>query len=161
MGLLGGQINMKTILALDLGTKTGWSLYKDGQITSGSQSFKTDRIDGGGMRYLRFQRWLAALKKEHKVIHEIYFEEVRRHAGTQAAHVYGGFMSVLTMWCEEWTIPYQSVPVGTIKLFATGKGNASKEMMIEAAQKLDFNVSSDDEADAVHLLRYAIDSANY
>lgn len=152
---------MKTILALDLGTKTGWAVHKDGQITSGSQSFKTDRVEGAGMRFLRFQRWLAALKKEHKIINEVYFEEVRRHDGTKAAHCFGGFQATLTMWCEEWMIPYQSVPVGTIKLFATGKGNASKEMMIEAAQKLDFNVKDDNEADAIHLLRYAVEAANY
>lgn len=152
---------MKTILALDLGTKTGWALYKDGQITSGSQSFKTDRVEGAGMRFLRFQRWLAALKKEHKIIHEIYFEEVRRHEGTRAAHCFGGFQATLTMWCEEWLIPYQSVPVGTIKLFATGKGNASKAMMVEAARRLDFNVLSNDEADAIHLLRYVLHQINY
>jgi hypothetical protein len=152
---------MKTILALDLGTKTGWALYKNGQITSGSQSFKTDRFDGAGMRFLRFNRWLSALKKEHAIIQEIYFEEVRRHAGTQAAHIYGGFQAALTMWCEEWLIPYESVPVGTIKLYATGKGNANKGMMMEAARRLDFNVLDDNEADAIHLLRYAIDAGNH
>lgn len=152
---------MKKILALDLGTKTGWALYKDGLITSGSVSFKTNRVEGAGMRFLRFSRWLAALRKEHNVISGVYFEEVRRHAGTQAAHCYGGFQSVLTMWCEEWLIPYQSVPVGTIKMFATGKGNASKEMMIGAAKKLDFNVVDDNEADALHLLRYITETDCY
>ena len=48
-----------TILALDLGTQTGWALAsRDGSITSGSQSFKPQRFEGGGMRYLRFKRWL-------------------------------------------------------------------------------------------------------
>ncbi len=44
------------ILALDLGTTTGWALHApDGMITSGSVSFRPSRYDGGGMRYLRFQ----------------------------------------------------------------------------------------------------------
>ena len=45
-----------TILALDLGTQTGWALTSsDGLITSGSESFKPQRFEGGGMRYLQIQ----------------------------------------------------------------------------------------------------------
>ena len=46
--------------------------------------------------------------------------------GTDAAHVYGGFLATLTSWCEQRAIAYQGVPVGTIKRFITGKGNADK-----------------------------------
>ena len=49
-----------TVLALDLGTTTGWALRGiDGHITSGSERFKPQRFEGGGMRYLRFKRWLV------------------------------------------------------------------------------------------------------
>jgi hypothetical protein len=49
----------RTILALDLGTTTGWALRShDGLITSGTVSFRPGRFDGGGMRYLRFTNWL-------------------------------------------------------------------------------------------------------
>ena len=52
-----------TILALDLGTTTGWALRgSDGHITSGSESFRPQRFEGGGMRFLRFKRWLTELK---------------------------------------------------------------------------------------------------
>jgi len=45
---------MRSILSLDLGTTTGWALRsRDGSIVSGSQSFKPQRFEGGGMRYLR------------------------------------------------------------------------------------------------------------
>ena len=41
----------RTILALDLGTTTGWAIRGfDGLITSGTVSFKPSRYDGGGMR---------------------------------------------------------------------------------------------------------------
>lgn len=149
---------MTTILALDLGTQTGWAIYKDGQIVSGSQSFKTKSVDGAGMRYLRYLSWLDSIKKEHEIIDEVYFEEVRRHKGTQAAHVYGAFKGILMMWCEEWMMPYHGVPVGTIKLFATGEYHASKEMMIDAARECGYDVVDDNQADAIHLLRYAIDA---
>lgn len=85
-------------------------------------------------------------------IQEVYYEEVRRHAGTQAAHVYGGFVGALTMWCEEKQIPYSCVPVGTIKKTWTGKGNASKQDMINVAIESGFDVSDDNQADALALL---------
>jgi Holliday junction resolvasome RuvABC endonuclease subunit len=86
----------------------------------------------------------------------VYFEEVRRHAGVDAAHAYGGFMGQLTAWCEHHQIPYQGVPVGTIKKHATGKGNASKEDMIAAARRQGFDPADDNEADALALLAWAI-----
>ena len=39
----------RTLLALDLGTTTGWALHgADGLITSGTASFRNGRFDGGG-----------------------------------------------------------------------------------------------------------------
>lgn len=138
------------ILALDLGTTTGFA-YKHGiSIKSGSISFKTKRHEGAGMRYLKFEKWLNTIKESG--IREVHFEEVRRHVGTDAAHVYGGFMAVLMKWCENNQIPYSSVPVGTIKRSATGRGNASKEEMIEAVKKAGFDPIDDNEADAIALL---------
>ena len=141
-----------TILALDLGTTTGWAILSNGVVSSGTQSFKPGRYDGGGMRYLRFSRWLDELQGPSGRISRIAFEEVRRHAGTDAAHVYGGLMATLTAWAEARQIPYEGVPVGTIKLRATGKGNANKQAMIEAAQARGFAPADDNEADALALL---------
>ena len=40
-----------TVLALDLGTATGWALRDEyGAVTSGTMSFRPDRFSGGGMR---------------------------------------------------------------------------------------------------------------
>ena len=45
------------VLALDLGTTTGWAMRTmDGQFAHGFASFKPSRYEGGGMRYLRFKR---------------------------------------------------------------------------------------------------------
>ena len=147
---------MNTILALDLGTTTGWAMLCDGTITSGSESFKPSRFEGGGMRFLKFKRWLADTKACTDGIDAVYFEEVRRHGGVDAAHAYGGFMAHLTAWCEHHQIPYQGVPVGTIKKHATGKGNANKDTMIAAAMALGFGPQDDNEADALALLAFAM-----
>ena len=144
-------------LALDLGTATGWALRTpDGHIVSGSESFKPRRFEGGGMRYLRFKRWLTELKATTDGLGAVYFEEVRRHIGVDAAHAYGGFLATLTAWCEHHQIPYSGVPVGTIKRHATGKGNAGKDLVIAAMRALGHQPADDNEADALALLGFAL-----
>ncbi len=146
-----------TILALDLGTTTGWALRgSDGRILSGSASFRPQRFEGGGMRFLRFKRWLAEIKDASAGIDALHFEEVRRHVSTDAAHAYGGFLATLSAWCEQHQVPYQGVPVGTIKKHATGKGNASKEQVIAAMTARGHAPGDDNEADALALLHWAI-----
>jgi len=146
-----------TILALDLGTHTGWALHHlDGTTASGTAHFIPQRFEGGGMRYLRFKRWLTEIKQSVDGIDAVYFEEVRRHAGVDAAHAYGGFLAHLTAWCEHHQIPYQGVPVGTIKKHATGKGNAGKDAMIAAAKARGLDPQDDNEADALALLAWVV-----
>lgn len=143
----------RATLCLDLGTQTGWAISKDGSIFSGTMSFKPGRFEGGGMRFLRFDRWLTELNGSNGSDFEaVYFEEVRRHAGTDAAHIYGGLMATLTTWCEKRQIPYQSVPIGTWKKDLCGKGNASKEIVIQAVKALGFDPADDNEADALGIL---------
>jgi len=141
------------LLALDLGTKTGFATHSNGNISIGVANFANDRFSGGGMRYLKFEKWLDTLPVPAQVV----FEEVRRHRGTDAAHVYGGLMAVLTKWCESKEIPYAGVPVGTIKKSWTGNGSAGKNLMIEECKKRGFKPADDNEADAIALLHYWMD----
>lgn len=102
------------------------------------------------MCFLSFSNWLNSLKD----ISAVYFEEVRRHLGTDAAHCYGGFFAILAAWCEREKIPYKGVPVKTIKRFIAGKGNASKSEIIEAVMDKGFFPQDDNEADALALMFY-------
>lgn len=143
------------ILALDLGTKTGWAgVSLDKSIVSGTKNFAQGKFAGGGMRFLAFDQWLNG--EFNGIITEVVFEAVRRHIGTDAAHIYGGLLAILTKWCEQHSIPYQGVPVGTIKKHATGRGNAKKDEMIAAAKSWGFNPKDDNEADALALLRWRL-----
>ena len=111
------------ILALDLGTTMGWACRPtDGTVAHGWVSLKGGRFEGGGMRFLRFSRWLTELA-----------------------------------WGEQSRVPYQGVPVGTIKRHATGRGNADKAAVIEAIQAKGHPVTNDNEADALALLYWAIE----
>ena len=147
------------LLALDLGTTTGWALSPPGgPIASGTVSFRPSRYDGGGMRYLRFRGWLDSIAEDSGLPGAIHFEEVRRHVGTDAAHVYGGLLAILTSWCEQRGIAYQGVPVGTIKRHITGKGNADKAAVIAAVRARGFNPTDDNEADALAILLWATET---
>lgn len=142
------------ILALDLGTRMGWAMGDKSLIHTGFVDLKQDRFEGGGMRYLRLHHWLDNLDFKPQAV---YYEEVRRHAGTSAAHVYGGFQSTVCAWCEKHKIPYAGIPVQTIKKHATGKGNANKSAMLTAANRAGRDIMDDNEADAYWLLRYVLD----
>lgn len=147
---MGALLYTKSCLALDLGTTTGFCIGHRGATVSGHVNFKPARFDGGGMRYIKFRAWLNELRGAYP-IDVVYFEEVRRHAGTDAAHVYGGLMATLTAWCEENGVPYEGVPVGEIKRSWTGKGNAPKEAMIAEAVRRGYAPADDNEADAIAL----------
>jgi hypothetical protein len=127
-------------------------------MTIGRVSLRPGRFDGGRLRYLRRSKWLTELDRLSGPIAAIWFEEVRRHAGTDAAHVYGGLMATLTSWAELRGVPYEGVPVGTIKRFATGKGNANKDAMIAAARARGFSPTDDNEADAIAILFWALET---
>jgi hypothetical protein len=151
--------DQSAVLALDLGSFTGWALRgADGAITSGVQQFRPNRFEGGGMAFLRFNHWLSELAESSGPITAVFFEEVRAHAGTLAAHVYGGFLAHLEAWAEFRDVSYQGVPVGTIKRFIAGKGNADKQTVIAAVKARGFAPADDNEADAISILLWAIEN---
>ena len=147
------------ILALDLGTTTGYAIAAaDGAIVSGTVSFRPSRYDGGGVRYLRFLAWLDGFATDAGGIGVIHYEEIRRHLSTDSSHIYGGLLATLTAWCEQRGIAYQGVPVGTIKRFIAGKGNADKTAVITAVRARGFHPADDNEADALAILLWAIET---
>ena len=149
--------NARMLLALDLGQQTGWALRQaSGLITSGSHGFRPGRFEGGGMPLLRFAGWLDELHATAGPLGLVFFEEVRAHKGTAAAHTYGAFLGQLSAWCESRSVAYQGVPVGTIKKHATGKGNADKAAMMAAVRSKGFLPVDDNEADAIALLLWAM-----
>lgn len=141
-----------TLLALDLGTSTGFA-YRPvgGVIISGTWRLKPSAHENELSRFARFRDHLTSL---HVVdgLTRIWYELVARHIGTRAAHVYGGFQATLITWCEDNKVALEGVAVGTIKKAWTGKGDASKEAMIAEAVKRGFNPDDDNEADALALL---------
>lgn len=141
---------MKTILALDLGNEFGWAI-KQTTISSGWWRLSKNN-KSPGKRFSDFRFWLA----DQSAIDEVYFEDVRKHNGTLAAHAYGGYLAILQMWAYKRGIPCVGVGVGAIKKSWTNKGNASKQVMIDEARHRGIDVDNHNEVDALALLEYVI-----
>lgn len=136
------------LLALDLGTKTGYTYGHSENLIYGTWDFKPTRFESAGMRYVKMRKQLNQLPGD---ISFVLYEEVRRHLGTDAAHVYGGLVATLQQWCEENGLNYNSIPVGTIKRFWTGKGNANKADMLAECERRGWVAIDDNAADALAL----------
>lgn len=142
------------VIGLDLGTKTGYAYTNDSKVRashSGVADFSSRRHEGGGMRFLRFRRFLSELISDPEDT-VVFFEEVAAHRGVHAAHAYGGFLGILSEFCEKNSIPYRGLPVGTIKKHATGSGNAGKPAMLARACTAFGHTDSEDAADALWTL---------
>lgn len=123
------------ILALDLGTTTGWALFKD-DVCIASGEWDCSPLLGRGERWKRFQKEL----RKHIVWAQsfgetvVVYEKVMAHAGTSAAHIYGGFEAIVEWECFKRGVDLEHVAVKTVKKFATGNGNAKKPAMMQAAK---------------------------
>ena len=144
------------LLAIDIGTTTGWArCSRDGKIASGSEKFAPKRMEAAGQRWLKFRAFLAEQRQQAGEIHAVYYEDVKQHAGTLAAHVYGGFLAMLEAWCAANNVPLRPVGVGVVKKHWTGKGNADKAAMIIEAKRRGFAPVDDNHADALAILSLA------
>lgn len=130
----------EVIIGLDLGTHCGWCIMHGRRhVDSGTWKLLTRKQgEHRGQRWLRFADALAAtydrareMFPQSKIV--IAFEEVRRHVGTIAAHVYGGLLSHVEMFSALHP-EVEVVPIGVSKWkkIATGNGAAKKDQYIAA-----------------------------
>lgn len=146
------------ILALDLGTKTGYALRRrDGRMVHGTEEFTPRASWGPGQKWLRFRSWLSATITEHSIT-QIAFEDVKRHGPGQvlAAHAYGGFRAMLEMVADQHRVSLVPFGVGQIKKHWTGSGVAKKDDMLMQAKVRGFAAVDDNNADALAILHLAI-----
>jgi Holliday junction resolvasome RuvABC endonuclease subunit len=142
-------------LGIDLGTQCGWAalcVAPDRGIASAygtwDCSFRSG-IDSASVRIEKFEKNLTDILAVG--VDKVFYEIVRRHNGVQASHVYGALKSKMQEVCDAHDVPYEGLGVQEIKKFATGKGNASKQDMIDAARRRGFTIPylQDNTADAV------------
>jgi len=137
----------KKILALDIATKTGWKT----STASGVWDLKVNRGESEGMRVVRFHS---------KVKELIELENIELVAYERAGGMFKGAIIVesemigaLKLLCMNKNVDMACYSATEIKKFATGKGNAKKDAMIQAAIDLGYHPKDDNEADAIHIYR--------
>lgn len=146
-----------TVLALDLGTTTGFAIApRGGAVRSGSFRLDPNKLGGNGRRWIAFREWLTATAREVGGVQVVYVEDVRRHVSNLSARVYCGYLAMLEAWCAANNVRLEGVGVGTIKKAFTGNGRADKAQMIAEAKRRGFTVTDDNESDAVALLAYGV-----
>ena len=141
------------ILSLDLATKTGWAINKPRM--SGVQTFEVKRGESPGMRFLRCRAWLNEIVSLVGKPDVICYEQAHHKGGAATACCVGLVTEVLA-FAAEHSIEHMPVHTAKLKIFATGKGNAGKPAMIDAAKLMGWSPEDDNEADAQLLLEYAI-----
>lgn len=131
-----------TTLALDLGTKTGWALCDQGVLRAGTWKLATDAVLRKARkegpfdlrdRDPRASELLRLLRAVQPVVQRVVWEDVQFSSSTAQTQLWATFRGVLWAFLADHpTIHAVPVPVGTLKKFATGSGNADKNEMKEA-----------------------------
>ncbi|MHB8110521.1 MAG: hypothetical protein ACYDHW_10875 [Syntrophorhabdaceae bacterium] len=139
------------ILALDCATKTGWALIKSGEVyESGVQDFSKKRGESNGAMFLKFRQWLKQMMIMSDPGLVVY--EQAHHRGGAATEVCVNLTGRVQEICAASSFEYATIETRTLKKWATGKGTADKQAMIEAAKaKTGLLPKDDNEADAILL----------
>jgi len=129
---------MKNILALDLGTKTGYAFNAGGTFQCGTWILATPReITQFSKERLNRRRdpRVLQLRERLKVFSPdiVVFEDVQFASSTYQVQLWSALRAAV--WLTFPDILVDCVPVGTLKRFATGHGSATKEMMAASLRR--------------------------
>lgn len=166
---------MNNVLALDLGTKTGFCFNQTGNgdpragtlclaTTKELKTAKLARLDRRcDFRIVTFRDWVLDTVNRFG-IRVIVFEDVQFSKFTLQTQLWSSLRGAL------WTVPdvfFECVPVSTLKKFATGSGWAQKEDMKRAFDRYDLtpfkrpeNDLDDNGIDATFIWLWAMKNLN-
>jgi Holliday junction resolvasome RuvABC endonuclease subunit len=133
---------MKVVLALDIATKTGYSLPK----ISGTYDMSFAEYDGA--KFAAFSAWLANMIDEHNPDIIALESPFMRGAHTRLLF---GLAAVAHMMAVFHKKKATERSVQAIKKYATGNGNVKKIEVFQAIKDKGFNPLDDNEADAIAL----------
>jgi len=148
------------ILALDLATRTGWAVVRDGRVVeSGVQTFDKRRGESNGVLFLRARKWLSEFGQPSPAASaqgllrarpDLVAYEQAHFRGGAATEICVGLQTRAQECAAEWGVESAPVPTSTLKKWATGVGRAEKPAMIAwAAGKIGRQPEDDNEADAI------------
>lgn len=152
----------RPVLAIDLGTTLGWAfLAESGRVSHGRAKLKSlgsDKKVDHAVRLRAFEDWLQAklqlvgggrgdVARETPVLGGTYASSVR-----VACHLEAVYLMALRAFLVPPTAHFGYEPA-TLKKWLTGKGNSSKEEMVQAVEAhWGLGITDHNQADAVALL---------
>lgn len=129
------------ILSLDIGTSLGWATSMPGGFSAGTLVLGTDK----NLRYMKKLRMdrrldiralaLALWLEAQSPVDWCVFEDIRFASSQAQAHLWGSLRGVLWSWAGRRGINIDCLDTGKLKLWTTGHGGATKEMMLASAQR--------------------------
>lgn len=148
------KINMEkkqVILGIDQASNCGWAVSNE---VYGVWDLTTRKDEDNGMKLIRFRNKLKEVCTSEGITMIVYERVAGQHANSiiHAAKL----VAIIETFCKDNGIGYASFSAAEIKKYATGKGNANKEKMVQAAQeKYGYSGTDDNVADALHILNLA------
>ena len=159
------------ILALDLANHFGWACnWLDKQIMP---PMDITRVKSGHVRLATKERERLFYEAIQRLleIHQpdaVVYEDIKRSPGTAQAHSFGGYRAIMNLACQWYKIETVGVGVGEWKKHLCGKGYGNckkpkKSDMFEyqpiiALRERGYPVTDDNEADAIGILLYALET---
>lgn len=144
---VGEHVN---ILALDIATRTGYCYGKGDNLKFGHYIIPK-KYDYDGIKFFHFSVWVQEMIRRHKP--EAIAIEKPFVRGYSTFYLFG-LCAVAEAIAASFDVPIVKVTPNTIKKSFTGSGKASKLDMLNRALEKGYNVTVDDEADAIALHQY-------
>lgn len=143
------------ILSIDQASKCGWAISNE---VYGLWDLSTRKDEDIGMKLIRFRNKLKEVCAAEEVTMIVYEGISGQHKGPIIHSA--KLVAIIETFCKDNDINYASVSSKEVKQFATGKGNANKEAMIEASRKYGYTGDDDNIADALHIWNWAQENYN-
>lgn len=145
----------RTIVALDLGSITGFAVKSRFGFSSGVLNFKKrGKFHASG--FLALYDFLRTFTDSHEYV-EVVVE--KPHAGRFLApiRILFGLLAITHLFCDCQKLHLTEYSPKEIKKFWTGSGKAKKEEMVLETQKRFPNVKDHNQSDAIALLYLHLD----
>lgn len=142
-----------TIIALDLGSVTGFAVKSQHGLSHGTLNFKKKGkfADSG---YKALYDFLGTFLEGPHLHRDLEIIVEKPHAGRFIApvRILFGLLAIVHLFADLFQVKLTEYSPKEIKKFWTGKGNASKEEMVVETQKKFPSVTDHNQSDAISLM---------
>ena len=143
------------LLAFDLGKRMGIATIHNAEIETSAVDIKDELY-----AMCTFESWLKIYRPAAVLYENAAFQQ------GWAGQFWAAQKGILMAICQKYNVACDGIAVGTIKLHITGDGKFSKPKrksdgeykMLPALRARGYNITDHNEADALALLLYAIDT---